>query len=167
MRGLRTSGGGGAKLMISNLEYGVSDTDINDLFAEFGMVKKASVHYDRSGRSIGTAEVVFARAVDAMSAMRKYNGVPLDGRPMDIQLVSGVGGGTGGSPVAPSRVGVSRGRSNVGGRGTRGARGGLSRGRGRAGARGGAQRRGGKPEVTQEQLDMELDEYQAATSNTA
>ncbi|XP_011025725.1 PREDICTED: THO complex subunit 4B-like [Populus euphratica] len=39
------------------------------------------------GRSKGTAEVVFALQTDILAAIKRYNNVQLDGKPLKIELV--------------------------------------------------------------------------------
>ncbi|CAH2074446.1 unnamed protein product, partial [Thlaspi arvense] len=77
----------GTKLYISNLDYGVSNEDIKELFSEVGDLKRYGIHYDRSGRSKGTAEVVFSRRGDALAAVKRYNNVQLDGKLMKIEIL--------------------------------------------------------------------------------
>ncbi|KAI3824334.1 hypothetical protein L1987_05792 [Smallanthus sonchifolius] len=91
----------GAKLYVSNLDIGVTNEDIRELFSEIGELKRYAIHYDKSGRPNGTAEVMFARRSDAFHALKRYNNVQLDGKPMKIDIVGSKSEG----PLAP-RVNV-------------------------------------------------------------
>ncbi|KAG4137895.1 hypothetical protein ERO13_D07G100600v2 [Gossypium hirsutum] len=156
----------GTKLYISNLDYGVSNDDIKELFSEVGDLKRYGIHYDRSGRSKGTAEVVFSRRTDAMAAVKRYNNVQLDGKPMKIEIV----GTNIATPTAPSAANGTFGSSNGAPRGGQGRGGGFSRQRGGAGGRGFGRGRGqgkGRGEkVSAEDLDADLEKYHSEAMQT-
>ncbi|KAG6436199.1 hypothetical protein SASPL_101084 [Salvia splendens] len=159
----------GTKLYISNLDYGVSNEDIKELFSEVGDLKRYVVHYDRSGRSKGTAEVLFSRRQDAMAAIKRYNNVQLDSKPMKLELVginitapdAGAGGFTSAGSFGDSNVAPRSGQGRGGFGRPRGGRGrGLGRGRGQ-----GRGRRGGE-KVSAEDLDADLEKYHADAMQT-
>lgn len=159
----------GTKLYISNLDFGVSNDDIKELFSELGDLKRFSINYDRSGRSKGTAEVVFARRSDAVAAVKKYNNVQLDGKPMKIEIV-----GTN-TPTAAAALPVSNGghARNAARSAPRGVAAGMPQRRpnqrgGRRGGGSGGGRRGkerSKPKSAEE-LDADLEKYHANAMQT-
>ncbi|XP_052185798.1 THO complex subunit 4A-like isoform X2 [Diospyros lotus] len=140
---------------------------VQELFSEVGDLKRYSIHYDRSGRSKGTAEVVFSRRQDALSAVKRYNNVQLDGKPMKIEIV--------GTHIAIPRLPPSandsfgnvngfprsaQGRGGASGRGRGGRSGGRGFGRGRGRGRG----RGEK--ISAEDLDSDLEKYHSEAMQT-
>jgi len=80
----------GLKLFISNLDWGVTNKDLKELFGEYGALKSFNVHFNAQGKSQGTADVVFRNRSEALKAMKMYNGRTLDGRVMQIQALNDV-----------------------------------------------------------------------------
>ena len=75
------------KLLVSNLDFGVSEQDIHDLFSDFDNLRSVTLHCDNIGKSLGTAEVFFDRTSDAIKAMKEYNDMPLDGKKLMIEIL--------------------------------------------------------------------------------
>jgi THO complex subunit 4 len=158
-----------------------------ELFSQVGQVKKAGLNFDQNGRSKGTAEVILARRQDAMQAIKTYNGVKLDGRPLRIELVGGAPGGvtlSSGVTVTGVRGGGARGpgggkkvvvkvvpRPGTAKAKAQGAKGAGAQGAGAQGAK--KKKRGPKKPaakaepLTQAQLDAQLDSYKGAAAMEA
>lgn len=88
------------RILVSNLHHEVTRDDLVELFDRVAAVKDVKMHYDRAGRSNGTAHVFFARRRDALLAADRFHHVPLDGYPMQIELVSSASSGSSGSHSA-------------------------------------------------------------------
>ena len=120
------------------------------------------------GGSKGFGFVVFKRKADAERAIANYNGVPLDGRPLQIKIAQGGAGGAGAVQVVASSAkrtvivaGGGRGRGRGRGIAARGA--GRARGGGRGGGRGRGRGRGKSDgPKSMEDLDKELEAYTAS-----
>lgn len=106
----------GKKLYVGNLSYGVTDSQLEQLFSAHGAVQSAQVIMDRdTGRSKGFGFVEMSNSAEAEAAISALNGVEKDGRAMTVNearpKAEGGGGGGGG-----------RGRSDYGGGGGGGRR---------------------------------------------
>lgn len=169
----------GTTVQVSNLDEEVTKDDIEELFSsaiqggDEVKLKSAEVNYNREGKSNGTATVVFTRRQDALRAMQEYNGVPLDGKPMQLAMMGGAPAAAAAKPSMAARMGRSQASPQQAPRQApgeqryeqpRGAFGGRGRGNGGKGGRG----KGGKgerkpreqkPAVSAEDLDAGLDDY--------
>jgi len=120
----------GKKLYVGNLTYGVSDSQLEQLFSQFGTVQSAQVIQDRAtGRSKGFGFVEMDTEAQAQAAIEGLHDQEHDGRRLTVNEAKpredrGGGGGYGGG----------------GGRGGRGGGGGGYGGGGYGGGGGGGRR---------------------------
>ena len=98
----------GRKLYCGNLSYNVSNSDLEQLFSQFGTVESAQVITDRdTGNSKGFGFVEMASEAEAQAAISGLNEQQHDGRQLTVNEAkprenrgssgrSGYGGGRGG-----------------------------------------------------------------------
>jgi RNA recognition motif-containing protein len=124
----------GKRLYVGNLPYGVSDSDLQEMFAPHGSVVSAQVVMDRdTGRSKGFGFVEMGTDAEAQAAITAMNGSPIDGRPLTVNEAR---------PKEPRSGGGGGGRGGYGGGGGGGGRGGYGGGGGGYGGGGGGGRGG-------------------------
>jgi RNA recognition motif-containing protein len=90
----------GKKLYVGNLAYGISDSDLEQLFSAYGTVQSAQVIMDRdTGRSKGFGFVEMGNDQEAQEAISGLNGHESEGRSLTVNEArpkeSGGGGGGG------------------------------------------------------------------------
>ena len=94
----------GRKLYVGNLAYQVSDADLEQLFAGFGIVESAQVIQDReTGRSKGFGFVEMSSEAEAQAAIQGLQDHEANGRRLTVNEAKpresrggGYGGGGGG-----------------------------------------------------------------------
>jgi RNA recognition motif-containing protein len=103
----------GKKLYVGNLSYSVSSSDLEQMFAAFGMVRSAEIIGDRdSGRSKGFGFVEMSNDHEAQAAIQGLNGKEHDGRSLAVNEAR----------PREERSGGGGGREGRGGHGGRGGR---------------------------------------------
>jgi RNA recognition motif-containing protein len=130
----------GNKLYVGNLSYDVQDSDLQQLFAQYGTVSSARVVTDRdTGRSKGFGFVEMGTDEEAEASISALNGHEVGGRALTVNEARPKEAGSG-----DRRGGGGRGFGGGGGYsgGGGGYGGGGSRG-GDRGGRGGGRRGGG------------------------
>ena len=73
------------KLYVGNLAYGVTNTDLENMFTPHGAVQSAQVIMDRdTGRSKGFGFVEMGNSSEAEAAITALNGKESDGRALTV-----------------------------------------------------------------------------------
>ncbi|MCC6301022.1 MAG: RNA-binding protein [Anaerolineales bacterium] len=76
-----------AKLYVGNLPFSMNDADLQDLFAQAGVVKSAQVIKDRaSGRSKGFGFVEMGSSDEAQGAISMFHGKDFNGRALTVNI---------------------------------------------------------------------------------
>jgi len=102
-----------SKLYVGNLAFGVSNSDLEELFSKAGQVQSVAVITDKfSGQSRGFGFVEMANAEDASKAIQQLNDTELKGRNIKVNEArpreSSFGGGNRGGGSGGGERGRNR-----------------------------------------------------------
>ena len=74
-------------IYVSNLSYAVNDSDLRDLFGEYGEISSAKVIMDReSGRSRGFGFIEMSDETEGQKAIDELNGAEYDHKVISVSL---------------------------------------------------------------------------------
>jgi RNA recognition motif-containing protein len=113
----------GKKLYVGNLPYGITDSDLQQMFSAHGTVQSAQIIMDRdTGRSKGFGFVEMGSDAEAQAAIDALNGQDKEGRSLTVNEArpktdSGGRGGYGGGGGGKGRGGPGGGGGGRGGYG--------------------------------------------------
>jgi len=110
----------GKKLYVGNLAYGVTSSELEQLFSQYGTVQSAQVIQDReTGRSKGFGFVEMNSDEEAQAAIQGLNDAQNQGRPLRVNEARPKEGGGGGGGGYGGGGGGGYGGGGGGGRGGR------------------------------------------------
>jgi len=75
----------GTKLYVGNLSFNTTENELQELFSQAGTVQEVTLMQDKfTGKSRGFAFVTMGSDEEAQSAISKFNGQSVDGRPLTV-----------------------------------------------------------------------------------
>ena len=121
----------GTKLYVGNLSFNTTENELQELFSQAGPVSEVTLMQDKfTGKSRGFAFVTMGSEADAQTAITKFNGQTIEGRPLTVNEArprearppGGGGGGGGGRGYGGGGGGYGGGGGGYGGGGGGGGR---------------------------------------------
>ena len=86
-REIRPENSSGLQIVVRNLPWSTTSDDLRQVFQQVGTVVDAKTTcHDDTGRSKGWGTVLFETQEQAQAAIAGFNGVELEGRPMQIKI---------------------------------------------------------------------------------
>ena len=75
------------RLFVGNLSFNTQESQLQDLFADAGLVTSATLMMDKfSGKSRGFAFVEMGTPEEAQKAVEMFHGKPMDGRNLTVNI---------------------------------------------------------------------------------